>query len=324
MPEQLSAAVGRSRRQAAGTLPDGPAGPDWSREIPMDHLHLSHRSSVHLTAWAETGPGEFAFTALWPEARGGRPPAPGGHAGPDPLLVAATYRQAGLLAAHSAYGMPRAGETLLQNLGFTVDPGQILPADGPVALDVTARCTPSGLRGGVPAALHIAAEFRHAGAVLARIESDFSWMSRAVYRRLRGERAGVTEPVAPPPEPVDPASVGRAAARDVLLAPAGPGRWRLRNETRNLLLFDHPVDHVPGLVLVEAAQQAAYGAAGPGFRPVSAATSFGSYVELDSPCLVEAVVRRAGGCAALTVDVVGRQDGRTCFTGTVSGLPAED
>nr|WP_238420011.1 ScbA/BarX family gamma-butyrolactone biosynthesis protein [Streptomyces taklimakanensis] len=319
----LSAHGDRWGRESTGTEPHDAPGPRWSGDIPMDHLHLTHRSSVHLRRWTRTGPAEFRFTAVWPDARGGRAPVPARHAGPDPMLVAATYRQAGLLIAHSAYAVPRANETLLQNLNLTVDPDRPLPAHGPVALDVLARCAELGRRGGAPTGLHIEAEIRHAdGALLARIDSDFSWMSRAVYRRLRGDKADAAWDPTPPPEPVDPASVGRATARDVLLAPAAPGRWRLRNETRNPLLFDHRVDHVPGLVLVEAVQQAARALAGPGFRPVSAANTFDNYVELDAPCLVEATARPADGGGTVIVDVVGRQTGRVCFRGTVSGRPA--
>ncbi|WP_079188849.1 ScbA/BarX family gamma-butyrolactone biosynthesis protein [Streptomyces kebangsaanensis] len=320
MPELLSVHGGQRGRDAAGAGPRDDSEPEWSDDIPIDRLHLTHRSSVHLTHWARTGPAEFRFTAAWPEARGGRAPVRTVHAGPDPMLVTATHRQAGLLIAHSAYAVPRTDATLLQRLNLTVDPDQPLPAHGPVALDVVARCAETGRRRGTPAGLRIETEIRHAGAPLARVDSDFSWMSRAVYRRLRGDKADAVWDVVPP-QPVDPASVGRATTRDVLLAPAAPGRWQLRNETRNLLLFDHRVDHVPGLVLVEAAQQAARALAGPGFQPVSAANAFENYVELDEPCLIEATARPVDGSGAVTVDVVGRQAGQVCFRSAVSGRP---
>ncbi|MEU6706980.1 ScbA/BarX family gamma-butyrolactone biosynthesis protein [Streptomyces wuyuanensis] len=284
----------------------------------MDHLHLTHRSSLHLTRWARTGPSEFRFGAVWADAHGGRAPVSGTLPGPAPMLVAATYRQAGLLIAHSAYGVPRTSETLLQNLNLTVDPARPLPARGPVPLDVLARCTATGHRGGRTAGLHIEAEILHADGPLARIDSAFSWMSRAVYRRLRGTKADVPWNATPAPEPVPPASVGRATAQDVLLAPVSRGRWLLRTETRNLLLFDHRVDHVPGLVLVEAAQQAARALAGPDFVPLSATNTFASYVELDAPCLVEATAPPARR-GPVTVNVTGRQDGRICFRSAVSG-----
>ncbi|MGV9566841.1 ScbA/BarX family gamma-butyrolactone biosynthesis protein [Streptomyces sp. NPDC003480] len=317
MPELLSVHDQRGR-DAAAADPRDVTEPEWSGDIPIDHLHLTHRPSVHLTRWARTGPASFRFTAAWPEARGGRTPARTVHAGADPLLVTATHRQAGLLIAHSAYGVPRTEETLLHNLDLTVDPDRPLPAHGPVALDVVAHCAETGHRRGRPAGLRVESEIRHAGVPLARVVSDFSWMSRAVYRRLRGDKADAAWGTAPPPA-VDPASVGRATTRDVVLAPAAPGRWRLRNETRNLLLFDHRVDHVPGLVLVEAAQQAARALAGPKFRPVSAANFFENYVELDEPCLIEATARPADGSGAVTVDVVGRQAAQVCFRSAVSG-----
>ncbi|MFD0381589.1 AfsA-related hotdog domain-containing protein [Streptomyces stramineus] len=40
------------------------------------------------------------------------------------------------------------------------------------------------------------------------------------------------------------------------LPTSDPRQWLLRHPFANTVLYDHPVDHVPGLVLIEAAHQA--------------------------------------------------------------------
>ncbi|WP_260845011.1 AfsA-related hotdog domain-containing protein [Streptomyces sp. SLBN-31] len=68
---------------------------------------------------------------------------------------------------------------------------------------------------------------------------------------------------------------------DVVLSPLGqPHRWQLRVDTRHPVLFDHIVDHVPGMLLIEAARQAATATLGhttlPSPSPVSSCTTSNS------------------------------------------------
>jgi hypothetical protein len=106
----------------------------------------------------------------------------------------------------------------------------------------------------------------------------------------------------------------------VVLAPtAVPHRWQLRNDVSNVLLFDHPVDHVPGLVLWEAAQQAAHALLAPRTSlPVSVATSYLRYVEFDQPCLIEAHVLSPEGPGRFAVRVTGTQADAPAFTADIS------
>src|SRR5690606_21766651 len=91
-----------------------------------------------------------------------------------------------------------------------------------------------------------------------------------VYRRLRGPAtpppAEAMAAAITPPKALNPHLVGRALESEVVLAAdeTGPGHGRevsgrrLRVPTNNPWLFDHPVDHVPGMLLMEAARQSAH------------------------------------------------------------------
>ncbi|MFD3518845.1 AfsA-related hotdog domain-containing protein [Streptomyces sp. NPDC058653] len=75
-------------------------------------------------------------------------------------------------------------------------------------------------------------------------------------------------------------------------------------DTRNKTFYDHPVDHVPGLVLIEAATQAAHTITGPGHPlPRTISTTYDRYVEFDSACRLDATVTPAshGGWGIITV-----------------------
>ncbi|MFJ9544513.1 AfsA-related hotdog domain-containing protein, partial [Streptomyces sp. NPDC101225] len=61
-----------------------------------------------------------------------------------------------------------------------------------------------------------------------------------------------------------------------------------RADTRHPVLFDHPVDHVPGMVLLEAARQAAAATTHSPTPPTHLHATFTHYVELDTPCHIHA------------------------------------
>jgi hypothetical protein len=118
------------------------------------------------------------------------------------------------------------------------------------------------------------------------------------------------------PLPVPPPLVGRDRGADVVLAPTGDMKvWEVRSDLNHPVLFDHRVDHLPGMVLVEAMRQAACLATGwPELLVTGLSSRFDRYVEFDQPCLV----RAEAGPAALggtPVRVVLEQGGGTVAEG---------
>lgn len=85
------------------------------------------------------------------------------------------------------------------------------------------------------------------------------------------------------------------------------------------MLFDDPVDHVPGMLLLEAARQAAHAACAPS-GPVlvsSMEVSFNRYVEFDTPCLIDARSEPTTGPDS-TVRVDARQGYVLAFTASAT------
>jgi hypothetical protein len=93
-------------------------------------------------------------------------------------------------------------------------------------------------------------------------------------------------------------------------------------DTRHPVLFDHPLDHVPGMLLMEAARQASTVFLGHPCLPVGLTNEFARYAELDTPCVIEvcSLPRDAHGRKRLLV--TGRQEGDVVFTSAVTLTPA--
>ncbi|MFG3113482.1 ScbA/BarX family gamma-butyrolactone biosynthesis protein [Streptomyces sp. NPDC048197] len=283
--------------------------------VPREYAHLRDAGRVFITGWNRCGPGAFSLTGRWPAAHDdGRC---------DPRVLAQTFRQSGLTIAHAEYGVPLSHHMILHNLSFTTNPKFRVSDGGPTELGIEVAVSQARRSGRCASALGMAVRIHQGDVTVAQAEAEFAWSSPAVYRRLRGEHLGVGWGSWPLPAPVTPELVGRSGAAEVMLAPGGrPRRWQLRNDTGNTLLFDHPVDHVPGLALLEAAYQATHATVAPArFTPETVISTYERYVEFDEPCWIEAQLLPRSPSGRLTVLVTGTQSGRIAFRAGLSGAP---
>ncbi|GGU32410.1 hypothetical protein GCM10010289_62120 [Streptomyces violascens] len=144
-----------------------------------------------------------------------------------------------------------------------------------------------------------------------------------VYARLRGIYSDVgwaNARALPVRAPVPAYQVGRRRDEDVVLSPSSESSWQLRIDTSHRILFDHPVDHVPGMLLLEAARQAAQASV---HRVTDAVTVTGMqtrflrYTELDAPCWIKARPLSSGAAGARRVLVSAWQRDEEVFTAQV-------
>ncbi|MFE4690852.1 ScbA/BarX family gamma-butyrolactone biosynthesis protein [Streptomyces sp. NPDC056749] len=300
-------------------VPDIPAVPCPPRSaaegrngIRKEYVHLRRSDMVLLTSWQREEDGEFSLSARWPS------PA----AGPayDMRMLTQTVRQSGLTIAHAAYGAPLSDHTVLSYFDFTVAPGFEVPADAPCDLTVEVTVKNAKVRGNRVSSLDMDFRIFRDGSMVARADSEFGWLSTRVYRRLRGEHFDVDWNAWPLPAPVEPRTVGRSTPVDVVLSAGDhPRHWQLRNDVDNAVLYDHPVDHVPGLALMEAAHQAANATVHPAdFEATTVTSAFERYAEFDRPCWIEAEVLPAAP-GETSVLVTATQDGETVFRSRLSG-----
>jgi 2-oxo-3-(phosphooxy)propyl 3-oxoalkanoate synthase len=294
--------------------------PFLTTTVPKEFVHRAAVAEVMLTGWQREDDAHYRITAQWPRGHSFFTPIGGSHY--DPLMTAETIRQVGSLLAHAEFDVPLDHHFLMWDLDFSVDPEHLRIDDVPATLDIEVTCTEIKRRGRHLTGLRYEAVLRRQGRTAATGSASYTCTTPAVYQRLRAQQGAGERPPLPLTAPASPQSVGRMSPIDVVLTPIGePFRWQLRVDTRHPVLFDHPVDHVPGMVLVEAARQAAAAALGRSvFLPTGITSEFMRYAELDSPCPIEA--RRVDGPEdEERVVVTGHQDGQPVFRSTVLFRP---
>ncbi|MEV4341992.1 ScbA/BarX family gamma-butyrolactone biosynthesis protein [Streptomyces sp. NPDC049590] len=246
-----------------GTVEE-PRALSWSRTVPRELVHRASVAEVLLTDVLRVDETRFLAAACWSRSH---PTFPvDGHAVHHPLMVVETLRQLGIFIPLCYLGVPVDTRMLITDVFFTTEPAaQPRAAHG--ATQITCRVRVTGLRAGADGAaagLRMHTEFLAGGAVFARAGGGARFLSAERYAALRGPLAGTCQPPASAGllRP-DPARLGVPHARDVVIGCAGaPGpapREVLVDaaDPWHPFFFDHATDHVPGMVLLEAARQAA-------------------------------------------------------------------
>ncbi|WP_410537946.1 ScbA/BarX family gamma-butyrolactone biosynthesis protein [Streptomyces sp. KL2] len=292
-----------------------PAPPETTTTVPREFVHRRAVAEVFLTGRAaRLDDKHFSLTGQWPRAHTLFTVEDGTlH---HPLLAAETIRQAGLYLAHSEFGVPLGHAFLLHHLDFTVDREHCRIGSAPTDLTLEATADVHR-RGSRRVRLRMSITIRREDRTVATGGGEFTCIPPETYRRMRGGRgtAGIGGLRERPPT-VAPHLVGRLDPVNVVLAPTGrPEHWLLSPDPRNPVLFDHSTDHVPGMVLLEAAYQAAHGHfLSHRTGPTSTSAFFHRYVELDEPCTIEVGPATDPDGGSRGVEVTGRQGGDTVFT----------
>jgi hypothetical protein len=299
--------------------------PRLTATVPREYVHRASLAEVFLSACTARTGLEFSLTGQWPRAHTYfTSPDGNGH---DPLQVAETIRQAGIFLAHTELDVPLGHHFVMWALNYTTDLRGLRIGSCPTDFDIEARYTDLVQRRATINRATIEMSIYREGVVVAHGSAKFSTTSPSVYKRLRG--SGAAGPAAPVDgvtpadcrEVMTPSSVNRLSAAEVVLsATDDPRRWLLTPNLDHPTLFDHGGDHIPGMVLLEGARQAAFAAVGsPVFVPASASTTFSHYAEFDQLCYIEVSRISADSDTMTTVEVTGRQEDRAIFTSTITG-----
>ncbi|WP_052684711.1 AfsA-related hotdog domain-containing protein [Lentzea aerocolonigenes] len=273
---------------------------DRTRTVDRTLLHRTHLSEVFLTDAVGVDADRYLTAAHLPPSHPYYTDhllAPGV---PDPLLLLECTRQAETYGGHAFREVDLDRKFIL--LRWTLDlPGLV---SSPAGHELTMVTTTSGRKGAGSRirALTYSTELFLGGHHLGRTVIDVGYQPAESYRYLRSQRRGTPPPMSSAEglaittgTPVDPLAVGRGRTDNVLLADVVVAGDELtagvRAVTTNPSMFDHAQDHLPGMVLVEAARQA--GIAVAGATPSALLTGMElecyRYAELDAPLTVHAV-----------------------------------
>jgi 2-oxo-3-(phosphooxy)propyl 3-oxoalkanoate synthase len=292
----------------------------FDQTIPRHLVHRAAVSEVFLTDLRVTDETTFQVGAQWPRDHSFyRLQSPDRH---DPMLLAETIRQAVLLIAHQVFEVPLDWKfvSLEKTCGVTPEGLETDGRPANILLSMTCHDIKRNKRGVTGMRVEIGC-YRD-GERIGGGELRWSVVPPAIYSRLRGGRDKEIVSAGEPGVPVAGHLIGRERSRDVVLSPMPAGnKWQLRVDQNHAVLFDHPVDHVPGMVLMEAARQAALLTVGaPDALPVRCSFTFDKYVELDAPTIVTAHTVPPAVHGNQGVRVVFEQESSTVATGLLDML----
>ncbi|MEU8516902.1 ScbA/BarX family gamma-butyrolactone biosynthesis protein [Kitasatospora sp. NPDC048722] len=333
LPDDLSTGFpgfGPAHAGSASRPADHPTGstPQLTTTVPKEYVHRACHAEVFLTGSEQLTDTTFTVTAQWPRAHTFFSTPDGTRH--DPMQAAETARQAALYLAHTRFGVPLDHKFMIWNLDVTARPRHLSIGATPTDLTLEARVVPRH-RGRSTIDFTMSVTVRRGPHVAATSQGRFTTVSDTTYRRLRSAGRTADAPgsdrLVPAPAPADPplppARVGRLRPADVVLTPSDePDTWHLTPDPWHPILFDHAIDHIPGMVLLEAARQAANALTSPvTVAPTTMNTTYHRYAEHDAPTIVTARLTRAEDPDALTAVVTGHQHGTPIFTTAITGRP---
>ncbi|WP_112471184.1 ScbA/BarX family gamma-butyrolactone biosynthesis protein [Streptomyces triticisoli] len=274
----------------------------FARTLPKELVHRAAIAEVFLTDAKRPSEDEVLLAAQLPRLHAFHDDTLAPRTHHDPFMLLEACRQAIFVVAHRYLGVPLGHKFLLRAVESDVlDPTALVPGNTPTEAVIAARVgerlrSRSGMTG---LRLAFTVTIRGRPAMSARI--DYSWMRPRDWTRLRAGQRGALglsgRPVALRGPRADAALVGRRDPANVVISPPrttgdGGSAARLVARTTHPTLYDHWVDHVPGMLELEACRQLALTAAvaagalrTPTALPVGLSARFHRFAEMDLPLL---------------------------------------
>lgn len=287
-----------------------PVGPVLSYAATVDRslVHRDSLAEVFLTDLRRSDDAHYAVAAQLPRSHayyGDHLLRPSHH---DPVLLLEAARQAALAGAHAFFGVPADHKFILTYLRIhLIRPRLLTVGDSPLNLSLDVTVTDRRVREGRITGLDQSFDLSVGGTRIGWAGVGLRFRDPEGYRELRlRNRGGAALPTSAgfPAEPgvrAAPHLVGRSDPGNVVLLDPelrdGVGHALLRVPAEHPSMFDHPQDHLPGMVLAEAARQLALftGLDGRGLATAKAFVvdlnvTFAKFGELESATRLSATV----------------------------------
>ncbi|WP_051840609.1 AfsA-related hotdog domain-containing protein [Streptomyces sp. NRRL F-5126] len=290
-----------TRAEKKTCLP-GAANLEFMRTVDRSLLHRWALSEVFLTDARKTGDEEFLAAAQLPPLHAYYTGHTSRLGSPDPMLLLECCRQAETYGGHEYAGVSRSSKFLLRNWtmelpGLLTVPRQERPGELRIAVRTSnRRGSPGDVR-----RLTFGIDMKLAQRCLGFVRMDVGYIPAEVYDtvRMQGRNRPLVsfQDLPVQSSSVDPHLVGRSDPANVVLASATVGSDNASATVRvpldNRSMFDHGQDHLPGMVLMEAARQLCllgvsdlWGASANRSTAAGFDFSFTRYAELDAPLRV--------------------------------------
>jgi 2-oxo-3-(phosphooxy)propyl 3-oxoalkanoate synthase len=283
---------------SVGDIDGGDRPLSWSRTVAREMVHRSSVAEVLLTDVRRMGNGGFEAAASWPRSH---PTFP--RDGADlhsPLMIVETLRQLGIYLPLRYFSVPPSANMIITDLFFELDPSAE-PRVVSGATGVTCRIVVSELRHGEDGAvtgLRLEVSYLAGGVHFARAGGGARFFAPEQYEVVRAARPAGTAPSgqaerADRTRP-DAQRLGVSGPYDVVIGTDGATLLVEPADMRHPYFFDHATDHLPGMIVLEAARQAAAVVSrGRLLRPTAGRLKTARFIEYSPPARVLCVPHHA-------------------------------
>ncbi|WP_158657581.1 ScbA/BarX family gamma-butyrolactone biosynthesis protein [Blastococcus saxobsidens] len=208
------------------------------RTVDRRLVHKAALAEVLITDLRPLADDLVALAAQWPRRHPLFQPEP--DRDPDPLLFVETLRQGGIYLSHEHLGVPLGSHFVFESISAEyLHPGPRPGPDQDGTVVLVVRID-AGRRAGAVAGASLDIEAWSGAVRIATARAAYRCLPPEVYARVRPPAAAA--PAIPLPrtsaEPPDPAAL-------------------LPVDSRHPTFFDHAVDHLPGMLLIDGALRAA-------------------------------------------------------------------
>jgi hypothetical protein len=290
---------------APASVEDARAALTFDRTVPRQLVHRASVTEVFLTDGAPVAADRFLVGAQWPRHHALYHPDPSGRC--DFMLLAETVRQAGIFLLHRYYDVPLGQYFVFKSLDLHISDLHALRVGGTplgAVLDVTVASTAASDARRLDARLDITIEVDGRpcayGAVAVVVVDARRY--EAVRHRGRDIVGSIPATAATPETPgteapsTAPVIAGRQDANVLLrtATDADSSTWLLHVDLRHPGYFEHPSDHVPGMMLLEAFRQAGHLTAARDCALTALQARFLSFGELFQPIVIRSATGPEG------------------------------
>ena len=269
--------------------------------VPRKLVHRAAISETFLTDAIELGEDRYLVAAQLPRAHALYSDVSAGcH---DLLVLAEAVRQAGTLLAHRFYDVPEGTIFPLRTAQIEVtDVDALNLTDTSSELVAEVQIFGQEHQGDAMSGMRLRADVYLDGRSAGSAAGAMHLVSPSGYGALRAPRRSVESPAPVTAHRPEPIGVGRSDPRNVVVGDflsRGNAAFSARvvADTTHPAYFDHPQDHIPGMLLLEAFRQlsllsvaGACGWAAEGLLTVECDATFARYAELDLETLCVATV----------------------------------
>lgn len=238
----------------------------FENTVPRSMVHRAAVSEVFLTSAERLGDLHFRCNAQLPRTHSYFSEHTHRRAHYDMLLLLEVFRQASIYISHAFLEVsPQDKFIYLDSVTAIVDRALLSIGDRPASAVIEVRVVDEYIRHGSRSGVTLDMSLSINGQVAARHERmSIRWMTGAAWDKTRARGIAAVPADADPrsqlPDPLSPPEVGRHWLNNVVLGRevterAGVLSSVLIVDRNNPAIFDHPLDHIPGMLLLEGFRQ---------------------------------------------------------------------